>query len=147
MTIARVLKGHPRSGTDGGDLQGKGVKPVAHEWLEKEDLSVYVISDVPRSFHKELKSILHEQGEDVEVMRLDDDLSNWVLARVRGAKRQSSDRSPASEALWRAFRALSAARYHLRGDPKMDERIRKLRDRVEALWYKTSPMHDNGDAS
>ncbi len=121
---------------------------MAHEWLEKDDLSVYVISDVPRSFHKELKNILHkQQGDDVEVMRLDDDLSNWVLARVRGAKRQSSNRSPASEALWRAFRALSAARYHLRGDAKMDTRIRKLRDKVEALWYKTSPMHANGDES
>jgi hypothetical protein len=114
--------------------------------LEKDDLSVYVISDVPRSFHKELKSILHEQqGDEVEVLRLDDDLSSWVLARVRGAKRQSSNRSPASEALWRAFRALSAARYHLRGDARMDARIRKLRDGVEALWHKTSPMHVNGD--
>ncbi len=119
---------------------------MAHEWLEKEDLSVYVISDVPRSFQKELKHLLHEhQGDDVEVMRLDDDLSQWVLARIRGAKRQGSKRSPASEALWRAFRALAAARYHLRGDAKMDARIRKLRDKVEALWFKTSPLHDNGD--
>lgn len=126
--------------------QIKAFSHVAHEWLEQDDLSVYVISDVPRSFHKELKNLLHEQqGDQVEVLRLDDDLSNWVLARVRGAKRQSSNRSPASEALWRAFRALSAARYHLKGDPEMDSRIRSLRDDVEELWHETSPMYANGD--
>ncbi len=119
---------------------------MAREWLEGDDLSVYVVSGVPKSFNKQLKSMLQKkQGDDVESMRLDDDLARWVLARVRGEKRASSKRSPASKALWRAFRALAAARYHLRGDPEMDEEIRGLRDHVEQLWFKHSPMHQTDD--
>ncbi|MEQ9398137.1 MAG: hypothetical protein RJQ04_03125 [Longimicrobiales bacterium] len=119
---------------------------MAREWLERDDLSVYVVAGVPKSFNKQLKSMLQKkQGDDVESLRLDEDLSEWVLARVRGEKRASSKRSPASKALWRAFRALAAARYHLRGDEEMDEEIRALRDQVEQLWFKYSPLHRSDD--
>lgn len=115
---------------------------MAREWLEREDLSVYVVAGVPKSFNKQLKSMLQKKhGKDVESMRLDDDLAEWVLARIRGDKRASSKKSPASRALWRAFRALAAARYHLRGDSEMDDRIRELRDEVEQLWFVHSPLH------
>lgn len=119
---------------------------MAHEWLERDDLSVYVIAGVPRSFNRDLKGIVKDQhGEDAEALRLDDDLARWVLAKVRGQKRASSKRSPGSKALWRAFRALAAARYHLRGDEELDNEIRELRDQVESLWFQTSPMHQRDD--
>jgi hypothetical protein len=74
-------------------------------------------------------------------MLLDDELTEWVVARLRGDKRRSHEQTPASAALWRAYRALSAARYHLQEGP-MEETIRDLRGQVETLWRDTSPMHE-----
>jgi ATP-dependent Clp protease ATP-binding subunit ClpA len=71
-------------------------------------------------------------------MLLDDEMAEWTLARVRGEKRRSHEQTPASSALWRAFRALSAARYHLQDDP-IEGRIREVRDQIEALWREASP--------
>lgn len=115
---------------------------MAREWLEREDLAVFVVAGVPKSWGKELRNFLQKKhGDDAEAMRLDDDLSEWVLTRVRGEGRASSKRSPASKALWRAFRALSAARYHLRGSKRTDKKIRRLREEVESLWFEHSPLH------
>ena len=73
-------------------------------------------------------------------MLLDEDMTEWVVARLRGEKRRNHERTPASAALWRAFRALSAARYHLQDQPMEDE-VRDLRNRIEVLWRDVSPLH------
>ncbi len=118
---------------------------MAREWLERDDLSVFVVAGAPKGFNRRLKSYLQKElGQDTESLRLKDDLAEWVLARVQGEYRRDSQRSPASRALWRAFRALAAARYHLRGDEKREAELRKLRDQVEAYWVETSPMLRSG---
>lgn len=119
---------------------------MAREWLERDDLSVFVVAGAPKGFNRRLKTFLHKElGEDSESLRVKDDLAEWVLARIQGEYRRDSQRSPASRALWRAFRALAAARYHLRGDDKREAQLRKLRDQVETYWIETSPMIKNGD--
>jgi hypothetical protein len=75
-------------------------------------------------------------------MLLDEELSEWVIARLRGEKRPSWEETPASAALWRAFRALSAARYHLQTEPGHEARVRQLRREVEALWQDVSPQRE-----
>ena len=50
------------------------------------------------------------------------------------------EQTPGSSALWRAFRALSAARYHLQDEP-IEGRIRDIRDQIEELWREVSPVH------
>jgi hypothetical protein len=118
---------------------------MAQDWLERDDLSLYVVAGAPKGFNRSLKAHLaKEVGENTEALRVKDDLSEWVLARVKGEYRREAQRSPASEALWRAFRALAAARYHLRGDDKREATLRSLRDQVEACWMETSPMMRNG---
>jgi len=119
---------------------------MAREWLERDDLSVFVLAGAPKGFNRRLKAFLQKElGDGAESLRVNDDLSEWVLARVQGEYRRDSQRSPASRALWRAFRALAAARYHLRGDAKREAQLRKLRDQVEGYWIATSPMLKNGD--
>ena len=119
---------------------------MAREWLERDDLSVFVVAGAPKGFNRRLKSYLQKElGQDTESLRVKDDLAEWVLARVQGEYRRDSQRSPASRALWRAFRALAAARYHLRGDEKREAELRKLRDQVEAYWVETSPMLRSGE--
>lgn len=119
---------------------------MAREWLERDDLSVFVVAGAPKGFNRRLKAFLQKElGDDTESLRVKDDLSEWVLARIQGEYRRDSQRSPASRALWRAFRALAAARYHLRGDEKREAQLRKLRDKVETYWIETSPMLKNGD--
>lgn len=118
---------------------------MAQEWLERDDLSVYVVAGAPKGFNRSLKTHLeNEVGEGTEALRLKDELSEWVLAQVKGEYRREAQKSPASKALWRAFRALAAARYHLRGDEEREATLRELRDRVEACWIETSPMMRNG---
>ncbi|TVP74713.1 MAG: hypothetical protein EA352_10110 [Gemmatimonadales bacterium] len=113
---------------------------MASEMLQREDLSVYVVAGVPKSFKKKLQKFVgSESKSDGDVMLLDEEMTDWVLARVRGEKRRSHEQTPASSALWRAYRALSAARYHLQDQP-MEEEIRELRDRIEELWRNTSPL-------
>lgn len=115
---------------------------MASELLDRDDLTVYVIGGVPRSFKRKLQAFLEKEAKgDGGVMLLDEELSDWVLARLRGEKRPSWEETPASAALWRAYRALSAARYHLQADSAMEERVRELRTAVEELWRDVSPAH------
>ena len=116
---------------------------MAASTLERDDLSIYVIAGVPRSFKSKLqKFVAAETDEDGEVVLLDKDLAEWVIAQARDEKRPSRDRTPASRALWRAFSALSAARYHLQNQAEEEEQVRELRGRVEELWRQLSPMFD-----
>lgn len=114
---------------------------MAAEILQRDDLSVYVVAGVPKSFKKRLlKFVDSESKAEGEVMLLDEEMTEWVLARVRGEKRRSHEQTPASSALWRAYRALSAARYHLQDQP-LELKVRELRSQIEAMWRDTSPMH------
>jgi len=113
---------------------------MASEMLQREDLSIYVVAGVPKSFKKKLQKFVGtESKSEGDVMLLDEEMSDWVLARVRGEKRRSHEQTPASSALWRAYRALSAARYHLQ-DQEVEGRIREIRDEVEELWREASPL-------
>ena len=114
---------------------------MAAEILQRDDLSIYVVAGVPKSFKKKLQKFVDQESKsDGEVMLLDEEMADWVLARVRGEKRRSHEQTPASSALWRAYRALSAARYHLQDQP-VEEQIRDLRGQIEELWRETSPAH------
>lgn len=113
---------------------------MAREWLEREDLSVFVVSGAPKGFNRRLQGLLEDQGSpEPASMQVKDELGDWVLARVRGEYRKESWRSPASKALWRAFRALAAAQYHLRHDEERAGAIRALRDQVEEHWSAVAP--------
>lgn len=113
---------------------------MASEMLERDDLSIYVVAGVPKSFKKKLQKFVDtESKSEGNVMLLEEELTEWVLSRLRGEKRRSHERTPASAALWRAFRALSAARYHLQDD-ELEIRVRELRSQVEELWRDTSPL-------
>src|SRR5690606_26167190 len=100
----------------------------------------------PKGFNRKLQeTIQKEHGEKAVSMRVNDELSDWILTKVRGEYRPSSMRSTASKALWRAFRALAAARYHLREDPELSDGVRALRDQVETYWTRATPLHRNGE--
>lgn len=115
---------------------------MASEMLQRSDLSVYVVAGVPKSFKKKLGKFVDDESKtEGDVMLLDDEMTEWVLARLRGEKRRTHEQTPASSALWRAYRALSAARYHLQDQP-IEEKIRNLRDEIEELWMDTSPLHE-----
>lgn len=119
---------------------------MAHEWLERDDVSVYVIAGVPKGFNRTLQEFVQkEQGEEAASLRVHDDLSPWLLARIRARYRSASVRGPASKALWRAFRALAAAIYHLRGDKERSKALRELRDQVEQHWMEVSPLYQTDD--
>jgi hypothetical protein len=114
---------------------------MASEMLQRDDLSVYVVAGVPKSFKKKLQKFVEgESKSEGDVMLLDEEMTDWVLSRVQGDKRRSHEQTPASSALWRAYRALSAARYHLQDQP-MESDIRELREQVESLWRSASPLH------
>ena len=118
---------------------------MASEMLQRDDLSVYVVAGVPKSFKKKLQKFVEtESKSEGEAMLLDEEMTDWVLARVRGEKRRSHEQTPASSALWRAYRALSAARYHLQDQP-IEGQIRDIRDQVEELWRNASPIHREPD--
>lgn len=113
------------------------------EMLERDDLSVYIVAGVPRSFKKKLQGLVEtESKKSGDVMLLDDEFAEWIVAKLSNDKRRNSDRTPASAALWRAFSALSAARYHLQHHPEGEERVRQLRDDVENLWREFSPLFE-----
>ena len=115
---------------------------MASEMLQRDDLSVYVIAGVPKSFKKKLQKFVEKESKtEGDVMLLDDEMTEWTVARLRGEKRRSHEQTPASSALWRAFRALSAARYHLQDQP-LEKKIRELRNEIEELWHETSPLHE-----
>lgn len=111
------------------------------EMLERDDLSVYVVAGVPKSFKRKLQAFVAEEakGGNGEVMLLDEGFADWVIAKLLDEKRPRTNRTPASKALWSAFSALSAARYHLQHSEEED-RVRELRQKVEELWRETSPM-------
>jgi hypothetical protein len=114
------------------------------EMLERDDISVYLVAGVPKSFRKTLQELVAEQtGEAGDVMLADDVFAEWVVAKLADEKRPKARRTPASRALWRAFSALSAARYHLQHSEEDEERVRELRGRVEELWRQASPMFDD----
>jgi hypothetical protein len=113
---------------------------MSEQWLEDGDVTVFVIPKVKKDFDEKLARLLEKEvGGPVEPLRLDDDLTTWVADRAAGKKRSKGQKSPAAKALWRAFRALAAARYHLREDPKSEKELRSLRDRVESLWMEKTP--------
>jgi len=111
------------------------------EMLERDDLSVYVVAGVPKSFKRKLQAFVAEEakGGNGEVMLLDEGFADWVIAKLLDEKRPRTNRTPASKALWSAFSALSAARNHLQHSEEED-RVRELRQKVEELWRETSPM-------
>jgi len=113
---------------------------MASEMLERDDLSIYVVAGVPKSFKKKLQKFVDAESKTRgEVMLLDDELTGWVVARLKGQKRRSHEQTPASSALWRSYEALSAARYHLQDQP-LEAKVRKVRDLIEELWRDTSPL-------
>lgn len=114
---------------------------MASEMLQRDDLSVYVVAGVPKSFKKKLQKFVEDESKsEGDVMLLDEEMTDWVLSRVQGEKRRSHEQTPASSALWRAYRALSAARYHLQDQP-IETKIREIREQIEELWREASPIH------
>lgn len=112
---------------------------MASEMLQRPDLTAYVVAGLPKNFLSKLKKAALEQSAEAEVMQLDEELTDWLVAQIRGEKRRPHERTPASAALWRAYRALSAARYHLQDRPE-EEQVRELRRLVEQLWQDLSPQ-------
>lgn len=112
---------------------------MANEILQRDDLTVYVVAGMPKSFLRKLREFIREQAEGGEAMQLDPEMAEWVIARVTGEKRRPHEQTPASAALWRAYSALSAARYHLQDQPA-EEQVRQLRSTVEELWREVSPL-------
>jgi hypothetical protein len=115
--------------------------------LERQDLSLYVVAGVPRSFRPTLQEFIRREAKhDGDVLLIDEDLAEWLLARLRDEKRPRAKRTPAARALWRAYSALSAARYYLQDEAEEEEQVRHLRSRVEELWREVSPMFDDQPA-
>lgn len=117
---------------------------MASEMLQRPDLTAYVVAGLPKNFLSKLKKAALEQSAEAEVMQLDEELTDWLVAQIRGEKRRPHERTPASAALWRAYRALSAARYHLQDRPE-EEQVRELRRLVEQLWQDLSPQFPEGE--
>jgi uncharacterized protein YjiS (DUF1127 family) len=112
---------------------------MASEMLQRSDLTAYVVAGLPKNFLGKLKKLAADQSGDAEVMQLDEEMTDWLVSHMRGEKRRPHERTPASAALWRAYRALSAARYHLQDRPQ-EEQVRELRRLVEDLWRDLSPQ-------
>jgi len=116
---------------------------MSSDILERDDLSIYVVAGVPKSFRKKLQKFVEQESRNEgNVMLLDEQLTEWIVARVQGDKRRSHEQTPASSALWRAYRAMSAARYHLQEDSSLEPRVRDLRNQIEEVWREASPVHD-----
>ena len=118
---------------------------MASEMLQRDDLTAYVVAGLPKSFLAKLRKLVESEKADAEVMQLEDELTEWLVAQLQAEKRRPHEQTPASAALWRAYRALSAARYHLQDRPE-EEQVRELRRLVEELWREISPeFADNPD--
>jgi len=113
---------------------------MSNEMLQRSDFTGYLIAGLPKSFLPKLKKFVTSEVEGAEVMQLEEEMTEWLLANVQDEKRRSHQRTPASAALWGAYRALSAARYHLADQPE-EERVRELRTLVEELWREISPQY------
>jgi hypothetical protein len=116
---------------------------MASDIFERDDLSIFVVAGVPRNFKKKLTEFVEESANgSSEVSLVNKDMTEWLLAKLREDDRRSHEKTPASAALWRAFRALSAARYHLQlQDEVVAEQVRDLRSEIEELWASVSPLH------
>ncbi len=111
--------------------------------VERDDVSVYLIAGVPKSFKRKLQKYVEQEAKEAGgIYMLEEELADWVIAKVRNDKRGIRNQTPATAALWRAFSALSAARYHLQHSPEDEERVRQLRSQVEELWQELSPMFE-----
>jgi hypothetical protein len=114
--------------------------------VERDDITVYLVAGVPKSFKRKLQKFVEQEAKEKgDIYMLEEELSDWVIAKVRNEKRGGRDRTPATAALWRAFSALSAARYHLQHSPEDEERVRELRNQVEEIWRDLSPMFSEDD--
>jgi hypothetical protein len=114
--------------------------------VERDDITVYLVAGVPKSFKRKLQKFVQQEAKEAgDIYMLEEELSDWVIAKVRNDKRGGRDRTPATAALWRAFSALSAARYHLQHSPESEERVRELRSQVEEIWRELSPMFNDDD--
>jgi hypothetical protein len=90
---------------------------MAADFLERDNLSLYVVAGVPRSSKRNLQEFIQREAKgDGDVLLVDDDLAEWLLARLRDEKRPRAKRTSAERALWRAYRALNAARYYLQDE-------------------------------
>lgn len=120
---------------------------MAADFLEREDLSVYVVAGVPSSFKSKLRAFVEQEAKrDGDALLVEDELAEWMLARLRDDKRPRSKRTPAARALWRAYSALSAARYYLQDESEEEEQVRRLRSKVEELWQEISPIFEEESA-
>lgn len=116
--------------------------------VERDDITVYLVAGVPKSFKRKLQKFVQQEAKEAgDIYMLEEELSEWVIAKVRNDKRGGRDRTPATAALWRAFSALSAARYHLQHSPESEERVRELRSQVEEIWRELSPMFQEEEAT
>ena len=112
----------------------------------RDDLSVYVVAGVPRSFQKEVAKLVKKAAkESGDVKLVNGEMAEWVLAKLKEDSRGQHERTPASAALWRAFRALSAARYHIQ-DEALEQQVRRIRDEIEELWASLSPLHKDDES-
>jgi ribosomal protein L31E len=117
---------------------------MSSEILERDDLSVYIIAGVPRSFKAKLRQFVQQESKkEGDIVLVDTELAEWIVSRLRDEKRPTKLRTPASRALWRAFSALSAARYHMMSQGETEERVLELRRKVEELWRESSPMFED----
>ena len=112
---------------------------MSTEMLQREDLTGYIVGGLPKSFLGKLRKLAEAERENAEVIQLDEEMTDWLVAQLATEKRRPHERTPASAALWRAYRALSAARYHLQDRPE-EEKVRDLRRLVEELWRELSPQ-------
>ena len=120
---------------------------MASEIFLRDDLSIYVLAGVPKSFKSTLETMVKESTDGSgEVKVVNREMTDWVLAKLRGSGRRSFERNPASAALWRAYRALCAARYHLHNEA-LEEQVRELRTQIEELWNFVSPLNRTDDSS
>jgi ribosome-binding ATPase YchF (GTP1/OBG family) len=119
---------------------------MASEIFQRDDLSVFVVAGVPRSFKDTLTEAVEEATSGSGDVRLvNRELAEWFLAKVRETARKSHERTRASAALWRAFRALSAARYYLRYE-KLEKEVREVRNEIEELWTLVSSLESSTKA-
>ena len=117
---------------------------MASEMLGRSDLTAYVVAGVPKSFAAKLKKLVQGESSAGDVLPVDEELPAGLVANLQGEKRRPHEKTAASAALWRAYRALSAARYHLQDRPE-EEQVRELRALVEDLWREISPQFQEED--
>lgn len=113
---------------------------MASEIFERDDLSIYVVAGVPRSFKNTLsKAVDKAAKESGDVKLVNNEMTEWFLSKLREDGRRSYERTPTSAALWRAYRALSAACYHTQ-DEALEQEVRRIRSEIEELWTQVSPL-------